>query len=112
MNHALALQREREAVDPNIEQSGPAGDALRAEKGRAMYNLNVQQYCCAGLNFGYFYDKSPLIAYDGEAQPGYGMSTFTSSTVPGCRVPHVWLHGHRSLYDGLVQRLHAHPDAQ
>jgi 4-hydroxy-2-oxoheptanedioate aldolase len=26
----------------------------------------VQQYCCGGLNFGYFYDRSPLIAYDGE----------------------------------------------
>ena len=29
------------------------------------------------------------------------MGTFTSSTVPGCRAPHVWLEGRRSLYDAM-----------
>ena len=29
------------------------------------------------------------------------MGTFTSTTVPGCRVPHVWLEGRRSLYDAM-----------
>jgi hypothetical protein len=29
------------------------------------------------------------------------MGTFTSSTVPGCRAPHVWLEGQRSLYDAM-----------
>ncbi len=101
MNHAYALQAQREEVSPDIEQPGPAGDALRAAKGRAMYELNVQQYCCAGLNFGYFYDRSPVIAYDGQQQPAYGMASFTASTVPGCRVPHVWLADGRSLYDAL-----------
>ena len=24
--------------------------------GQEAYDLNVQQYCCGGLNFGYFYD--------------------------------------------------------
>jgi hypothetical protein len=61
----------------------------------------VKQYCCAGLNFGYFYDKSPLIAYDGEAAPGYTMDQFTPSTVPGCRTPHVWLDDGSSLYDAM-----------
>jgi hypothetical protein len=61
----------------------------------------VQQYCCAGLNFGYFYDASHLIAYDGEAPPSYTMYQFTPSTVPGCRTPHVWLDGGQSLYDAM-----------
>ena len=39
----------------DIEAPGPEGDALRAEIGREAYELNVQQFCCAGLNFGYFY---------------------------------------------------------
>jgi hypothetical protein len=69
--------------------------------GRATYDLNVQQYCAAGLNFGYYYDDSPLIAYDGEAQPPYTMGSFTPSTVPGCRTPHLWLRDGRSLYDAL-----------
>ena len=58
MNHALALQRQREGVPENIEAPGPEGDALRAARGQALYDLNVQQYCCGGLNFGYFYELS------------------------------------------------------
>jgi hypothetical protein len=29
------------------------------------------------------------------------MGTFTSTTVPGCRVPHLWFEGRRSLYDAM-----------
>jgi 2-polyprenyl-6-methoxyphenol hydroxylase-like FAD-dependent oxidoreductase len=101
MNHAIALQRKREAVPANIEQPGPEADAVRAAFGQQLYDLNVQQYCCGGLNFGTFYDRSPLIAYDDEAAPPYTMATFTPSTVPGCRLPHVWLGDGRSLYDVL-----------
>ena len=101
MNHALALQKERQAVPAGIELPGAAGDALRAATGRTLYDLNVQQYCCAGLNFGYFYEDSPIVAGDGEAAPPYTMYTFTPSTVPGCRTPHVWLADGRSLYDAM-----------
>ncbi|HEY0823105.1 MAG TPA: FAD-dependent oxidoreductase [Ramlibacter sp.] len=101
MNHAIALQREREGVPPGIDAPGAEGDAARAAAGRALYELNVKQYCCGGLNFGYFYDRSPLVAYDGEAPPAYTMDRFTPSTVPGCRTPHLWLDDGRSLYDAL-----------
>jgi 2-polyprenyl-6-methoxyphenol hydroxylase-like FAD-dependent oxidoreductase len=101
MNHALALQRERGAVPAGIEDEGPAGEAARAASGQILYDLNVKQYCCAGLNFGYYYDRSPLIAYDGEPQPAYSMDSYTPSTVPGCRTPHLWLDDGRSLYDAL-----------
>jgi 2-polyprenyl-6-methoxyphenol hydroxylase-like FAD-dependent oxidoreductase len=101
MDHAIALSAQRGAVPDGIEAPGPAGDLVRAQVGAAAYDLNVNQYCCGGLNFGYFYDGSPIIAYDGEAAPGYTMSGFTPSTVPGCRVPHLWLRDGRSLYDAL-----------
>jgi 2-polyprenyl-6-methoxyphenol hydroxylase-like FAD-dependent oxidoreductase len=101
MNHAHAMARQRRGVPPGIEQAGADGDAARAELGRAAYELNVQQYCCAGLNFGCYYDSSPLIAYDGEPQPPYSMAEFTASTVPGCRVPHFRLPDGRRLYDAL-----------
>lgn len=101
MNHALALQKEREGVPAGIELPGQEGEAARAVAGRALYDLNVKQYCCGGLNFGYFYDASPLVAYDGEAAPTYSMNHFTPSTVPGCRTPHIWLEDGRSLYDAM-----------
>lgn len=101
MNHAIALQKEREGVPAGIEDSGPDGEAARKSAGQALYDLNVRQYCCAGLNFGYYYDASPLIAYDGERAPAYAMDRFTPSTVPGCRTPHFRLADGRSLYDAM-----------
>ncbi|MDA9432730.1 FAD-dependent oxidoreductase [Bradyrhizobium sp. CCBAU 51627] len=101
MNHALAVMSQRRAVPAEVELDGPDGDAARSRIGQAAYDLNVQQYCCAGLNFGYYYDRSPIIAYDGEAPPPYSMGSFTASTVPGARAPHVWLADGRSLLDAL-----------
>jgi 2-polyprenyl-6-methoxyphenol hydroxylase-like FAD-dependent oxidoreductase len=101
MAHALALQRQRKAVSPLIEAAGPEGDAMRAATGRSLVELNVQQYCCAGLNFGYFYGDSPLIDKDDEPAPAYTMGSFTPSTAPGCRLPHLWLRDGVSLYDEL-----------
>jgi hypothetical protein len=74
---------------------------MRAKIGQEAYDLYVQQQCCGGLNFGYFYAASPVIAYDGAAHPVYSMGSFESSSVPGCRAPHFWLSDKRSLYDAL-----------
>ncbi|WP_315838880.1 FAD-dependent oxidoreductase [Bradyrhizobium prioriisuperbiae] len=101
MNHAEAMAKARKIVPPAIEAEGPEGDAVRAAIGQSVYDLNVQQYCCAGLNFGYFYQDSPIIAYDGETPPPYTMGDFTPSTVPGARVPHIWLADGGSLYDAM-----------
>ncbi|KAI3605385.1 2-polyprenyl-6-methoxyphenol hydroxylase (plasmid) [Cupriavidus necator H850] len=100
MDHAHAMATARRTVPDGIEEPGDAGDAIRNAVGKRAYDLNVQQYCCAGLNFGYFYDKSPLIAYDGDKQPAYTMGGFTPSTVPGCRTPHFVL---ANGYDVLGQ---------
>ena len=91
----------RREITPDIERKDPTGDAVRERVGRAAYELDVEQQCCGGLNFGYAYAASPIIAYDGELPPPFTMSDFTSSTVPGCRAPHLWLNGQRSLYDAL-----------
>jgi len=101
MNHAIALSKQRLAIPDDIEEQSEQGAAARARIGKAAYELNVHQYCCGGLNFGYFYDASPIISYDGEAAPAYSMHEFTPSTVPGCRTPHLWLRDGRSLYDAL-----------
>lgn len=99
MNHALEAMKHRREVPAAVEAPGNLGASTRRSFGEAVYALNVQQYCCGGLNFGYFYDRSPIIAYDGEAQPAYTMAGFTQSTVPGCRTPHFRLGDGRSLYD-------------
>jgi 2-polyprenyl-6-methoxyphenol hydroxylase-like FAD-dependent oxidoreductase len=101
MSHAEAEIRRRGAVSDDIEDTGSEGERARRETGRLTYEINVQQYACAGLNFGTYYDRSPIIAYDGAEPPAYTMSTYTPSTVPGCRTPHLWCADGHSLYDAM-----------
>jgi 2-polyprenyl-6-methoxyphenol hydroxylase-like FAD-dependent oxidoreductase len=101
MSHAEAEIKRRGAVPDEIEEEGPRGEAARRAVGRLTYEINVQQYACAGLNFGAYYDRSPIIAYDGATQPSYTMSSYTPSTVPGCRTPHFFRGDGGSLYDAM-----------
>jgi hypothetical protein len=101
MNHAHAMSKRRKEIPENLEEQSAEGAKARAAFGQDLYDLNVQQYCCAGLNFGYFYDQSPVMVYDAESAPDYSMGSFTASTVPGCRAPHFWLEQDTSLYDAL-----------
>ncbi len=101
MGTAVALARARADVPADIELSGPSGDTLRASLGVRLLELNTPQFCCGGLNFGSFYDKSPIVSYDGGTAPAYTMYDYVPSTVPGCRTPHVWMADGRSLYDAM-----------
>jgi len=59
MKHAAGAIRERTSVPPQIEDDTPEGAAVRRQVGEAAYQLHVQQFAYAGLNYGYFYDRSP-----------------------------------------------------
>jgi FAD binding domain len=101
MSHAEAEIRRRGAVPETIEDATAEGERVRREIGQLTYEINVQQYACAGLNFGTYYDRSPIIAYDGATPPAYTMSSYTPSSVPGCRTPHFWCADGVSLYDSM-----------
>jgi len=101
MSHAEAEIRRRGSVPDEIEDDGPAGERAREQVGSLTYEINVRQYACAGLNFGSYYDRSPIIAYDDGKPPSYTMDSYTPSTVPGCRTPHQWCNDGRSLYDEM-----------
>ena len=118
MDHAQKVMSARAAIPSDIEDASPQGEQARAAVGQRSYALNVEQFCCAGLNFGCYYTNSPIILADDEAPPTYTMGSFTPSTVPGCRTPHVWLKDGRSLFDAfgpgytlLYTRADARPDA-
>ncbi|TVP44628.1 MAG: FAD-binding protein [Halomonas sp.] len=70
----------------------PAGLAMRVYMARKLAPINEAQFLPEGLNFGYFYEGSPIIQADGKA-PDYSMDTHTPSTVPGCRLPHFFVDG-------------------
>jgi len=106
----LAMQSMLDTVDVMAENTvppslasrfNPAGIAMRKVIGAKLHKLNVPQFAPEGLNFGYYYEGSPVIAYDGEKAPPYTMGSVTPSTVPGCRLPHFWLAPNDSVYDHL-----------
>jgi len=99
MSHAARAIAERTQIPEEILDDTPEGKRARDLIGREAEQLHVQQFACAGLNFGYFYDSSPLVEHDGEPAPAYTMADYTPSTVPGCRLPYFWLKDGRSLYD-------------
>ncbi|WP_407359231.1 FAD-dependent monooxygenase [Microbacterium sp. LTA6] len=99
MNHQRKLARP--GLPDALEDDSDAGDAARAEFGAAVHALNEPQFAAAGLNYGYVYGASPIIAYDDEQAPGYSMGEYTPSTVPGCRAPHFTLPDGSSFYDRL-----------
>ena len=84
-----------------LSNRGPVAAIVRFLLGRKLYRINVPQFAPSGLNFGYYYDASPIIAYDGEKAPAYTMGETTPSTAPGCRMPHFWLGKNVSVYDRL-----------
>lgn len=93
----------RSTIPAEIEEDSAQGRAARERIGQEAYDINLVQFAAAGLNFGYVYDRSPIITYDGEQAPAYTMGDFTPSTAPGCRAPHFWLADGSSLYDGFGQ---------
>lgn len=101
MDHCMKMAAQRSAVPAEIEDDTPEGAAARERMGRETYELNLQQYCAEGLNYGYFYDRSPVILADDAVAPSYSMAAYTPSTVPGCRAPHFFLADGRSLYDAF-----------
>lgn len=69
------------------------GRMLRRRLGKKLLAANIPQMSPEGLNFGYFYESSPIIVNDGQQPPAYEMGAHTPSTVPGCRVPHFTVDG-------------------
>lgn len=88
------------SIPAALSWRGPVGAFLRRRIGKRLYDLNVPQMSPEGLNYGYYYLGSPIIAYDGEEPPAYDMGSLTPSTVPGCRLPHFAIAG-RSVIDLL-----------
>jgi hypothetical protein len=89
-------------VHPELmDRNDDEGRLARETLGARIYDANLPAIVPKGLNFGYCYDESPVIAHDGELPPPFTMGTYEPSLVPGCRLPHVFLKDGRSLYDLL-----------
>lgn len=85
-----------------LEEDSAEGARVRELFGQRIRAANIRSMVPTGLNFGYCYDESPIIAHDAATPPPFTMGEYTPTTIPGCRLPHFWLRDGRPLYDALA----------
>ncbi|WP_446901178.1 FAD-dependent monooxygenase [Burkholderia sp. YIM B11467] len=90
-------------VPAEVEAAGAQGDAARARMGEALQAFRAQ-FEAIGVELGARYDGSTIVWPDGDA-PDDDPLTYRPSSVPGGRLPHLWLTGadgvRRSVFDLL-----------
>ncbi|HEY7060159.1 MAG TPA: FAD-dependent monooxygenase [Chloroflexota bacterium] len=90
-------------VSPVMDEDSPEGARLRAEAARLIEATRREEFAVEspGMDLGYRYDASPICVPDGTPPPPDATETYTPTTRPGARAPHVWLRDGRSTLDLL-----------
>ncbi|URN03187.1 FAD-dependent monooxygenase [Actinomadura madurae] len=89
-------QQTIDSATRNLRASGP-DIAQTAER---IQETKDEEFNSLGLVLGYSYHGSPVVITTHEAPP-FDVVNYTPSTVPGSRLPHVWLKPGHALYDDL-----------
>jgi hypothetical protein len=84
---------------PEAFLPGEAGDAPRAEFGRAYTEMMKREWFSIGIHLGYRYEGSPVIVPDGSPEPTDDVTNYEQTARPGHRAPHAWVSPDRSTLD-------------
>ncbi|MBO0776290.1 MAG: FAD-dependent monooxygenase [Actinobacteria bacterium] len=98
---ATGRRRWRAAWRPDITDDTPAGERTRAELARIADREQRWSNDLAGIELGYRYQHSPLIAGEKGEGPDPDSFAYTPTTWPGSRLPHVWLDDGTAIQDHL-----------
>jgi 2-polyprenyl-6-methoxyphenol hydroxylase-like FAD-dependent oxidoreductase len=87
------------SVPPEMFGEGPEAEAARKRFGDGYTEMMRREWFSNGIHLGYMYEGSPVIVPDGTPQPPDEVSTYSPTSRPGSRAPHVWLSDGRSTLD-------------
>ncbi|MFP1646357.1 FAD-dependent monooxygenase [Pontitalea aquivivens] len=90
-----------ELYDERLYLQGPEGDARRAEVGREIARLGNLENEAWGIEYGYVYADSPAVMAEPGACYSADPAVYEPTTVPGARLPSVFLKDGTALYDHL-----------
>jgi 2-polyprenyl-6-methoxyphenol hydroxylase-like FAD-dependent oxidoreductase len=96
----LGRRKWRSQVGSNIRDNTPEGAAARAHVAAIADVEQRKSNEMVGAELGYFY-VSPLIASEPGDPPPYDFIEYTPSTLPGVRLPHVWLDDGTAMQDKI-----------
>jgi hypothetical protein len=84
-----------------LEEDSERGQEQRAKAREAIVRTRAKEFQndSPGIEFGYRYSESPICIPDGPEPPRDDQGTYTPTTWPGARAPHVWLNDGRSTLD-------------
>ena len=91
----------RRLIKSHVRDNTPEGAALRAEIAASATINHRRMHDMRGVEFGYSYAGSPLIAYEPGNIPEWDTCVYTPHTRPGVRIPHMWLRDGRAIQDVL-----------
>jgi 2-polyprenyl-6-methoxyphenol hydroxylase-like FAD-dependent oxidoreductase len=94
----------RAAWRPEITADTPAGARARAELAEIADRQQRWSNDLAGIELGYRYQNSPLIAREDGQGPDPDSFAYTPTTWPGARLPHIWLDDGTAIADHLGRR--------
>jgi hypothetical protein len=91
----------RALVTPVVHEDSPEGAALRQELAASFDVNHRRMHGMVGVEAGYSYAGSPLIADEPGNVAEWETSRYTPHARPGVRIPHMWLKDGRALQDVL-----------
>jgi 2-polyprenyl-6-methoxyphenol hydroxylase-like FAD-dependent oxidoreductase len=86
---------------PEITDDTAEGATLRAEVGRMADLHHRRVHEMVGVELGYSYAGSPLVAFEPDNNADWDTTKYTPHTRPGVRIPHMWLKDGRAMQDVL-----------
>ncbi|MGH3501638.1 MAG: FAD-dependent monooxygenase, partial [Nocardioidaceae bacterium] len=101
----------RAAWRPEIDDDTPDGARARARLAEVADREQPWSNDLSGIELGYRYQDSPVIAPEQGAGPDPDSFSYTPTTWPGARLPHVWLDDATAIQDHLGRcytLLHTH----
>jgi 2-polyprenyl-6-methoxyphenol hydroxylase-like FAD-dependent oxidoreductase len=91
----------RAVVTPEAYDDTPAGAELRARLVAAFDLEHRRMHGMVGVEAGYSYAGSPLIADEPGSTAEWETSRYEPNALPGARIPHMWLDDGQALQDIL-----------
>ncbi|HSF59678.1 MAG TPA: hypothetical protein VLD83_16510, partial [Candidatus Binatia bacterium] len=84
-----------------LEEDSEKGREEREKAREAILRTRAKEFQndSPGIEFGYRYRQSPISIPDGPELPQDDQGSYTPTTWPGSRAPHVWLNDGRSTLD-------------
>ena len=92
----------RSACRPELREDSEEGRKIRAEVARLADVEQRKASDISGVELGYRYVTSPIVVPEpGDDASDQARFTYTPTTLPGARLPHVWLDDGTSLNDEI-----------